>query len=65
MEVGDVFWVETTAENHAATQRLWNVPKSRRPEVAKDFILQTSAWNAASASCVGEFTVLVKVERIK
>lgn len=63
MSVGDVVWVETTAERYGHVQREWNLPKSRRTEASREFVMECSVWRAVPASVKDEVLILVRVER--
>lgn len=63
MQPGDTVWVETTAGDYAKVQREWNLPKSRRNELTRDFEMVCSVWQALPVGKLGAPTILVKVER--
>lgn len=65
MEVGDVKWIETTADKYAQVQREWNLPKSRRAAATKDFVIGCSVWTAVSTTTGVTPAILVRVERLK
>lgn len=63
MNVGDAVYVETTSERYAQVQREWNLPKSRRVEATKDFVLECSLMQAIYVGKLADPVVLVRVER--
>lgn len=64
MNVGDVKWIETTAEDYPHAQREWNLSKSRRVSATRDFVIACSSWTAVSS--IGKpVVILIRVERTK
>lgn len=65
MQVGDAFWIETTADKYGHVQREWNPAATRRPECMKDFVIECSVWRAVPAHVTTDTRILVRVERVK
>lgn len=63
MAVGDYKWIETTASEYAYVQKVWNLPKHRRTEATRDFVIKCSVWRAVPCSMLDAVKVLVRVER--
>ena len=63
LEVGEYFYIETTADKLGHTMRTVNTPKTRRPEALAGREFACSAWTAVAAGQVGNVVVLVKVQR--
>ena len=65
MEVGEVKWVETTAEGYAHVQREWNLAKSRRVAALKEYEVSCSVWTAIGPATGQAPVILVRVQRVK
>lgn len=63
MAPGDVIWVEATASTYAKTMREWNLPRSRRAQATRDFVIECSVWRAVPSSVRDDVVILVRVER--
>lgn len=64
LAVGERFYVETTPAKLANTQRMFNTPKSRRPEVLKGCEFTATALTAISCNYGEAVRYLVCIERV-
>ena len=65
MQVGEVKWIETTAEDYQKVERAWHMPNKRRSTASANFVISVSVWRAVSMKFADGLVVLVRVERVE